>query len=220
MEFIGVVERSNQMEKNPLMGSWTDLRGQAGKVITGAAAESFKIEQESDKTKELYGIGKSGLGRNLLLARRLIQNGTKVVTIHQGGWDNHSDIKNAMSNIAVELDTYLYSLLEDLKSLSLDKDVMVLVTGEFGRTRLNAQAGRDHNGQALSVLMAGGDFNHGTVVGQTLKDCMAPSSKGIHPQDINATLFTHFGLPLDLTYIDNQRRPRHLLENGHSSLLN
>ncbi len=219
LRFIDVVERSNGLNKNPLMNGWTDLRSQAGDVVMGSAANSFRIDKEKPEVQEAYGVSKSGLGRNLLLARRLIQNGTKVVTIHHGGWDNHSNIQNAMSGIGVELDLYLSELLEELKQLGMDKDVMVLVTGEFGRTRLNQTAGRDHNPNGLSILIAGGDYNHGRVIGETGKDHMSPSAKGIHPLDVNATVFNHFGLPYNLTVVDKDKRPRHLIDGEHTCLL-
>jgi len=219
MDFIGVVESSNQLEKHMLMNSWRDLRTQAGKVVLGTGANAFRIEKEKDEVREKFGVGKSELGKNLLLARRLIQNGTKVVTIHHGGWDNHANIAQAMNGIGKELDTYLFTLLQDLQDLGLDKDVMVVVSGEFGRTRKNKDNGRDHNPQSLSILIAGGDYRHGRTVGQTTKDCMSPNAKAIHPQDINATVFDHFGLPLDLTIVDKEKRPRHLIESGHTCIL-
>jgi len=219
LNFISKVEESNQLSNHPLMRGWSDLRGQAGKVIIGSAADAFRINKEKPEVQAKYGVDKSGLGRNLLLARRLIQNGTKVVTIHHGGWDNHTDIKNAMGNIAVELDLYTSILLEELKSLGMEKDVMVVVTGEFGRTRFNATGGRDHNPAGLSVLIAGGDYNHGKVIGKTQKDHMAPMDKGIHPLDITATMFDHFGLPTNTIVVDNAKRPKHLIDGEHSCIL-
>ena len=218
MNFINTIEKTNSLEKNQLMNGWKDLRSQAGTVVLGSAADAFRIEKEKEEVKVKYGVGKSELGKNLLLARRLIQNGTKVVTVNHPGWDMHTNIKEAMERTGTELDIYLYTLLEDLRELGLSKKVMVVVSGEFGRTKLNP-TGRDHNPQNLSVLIATDSKPMGRTIGATTKDCMSPLAKPVHPQDINATIFEHFNLPLDLTFIDSQKRPRHLIENGHSSLL-
>ena len=219
MNFIQVVEKTNSLERNGLMRGWQDLRAQAGTVILGSAADAFKIEKEKAEVKEKYGVSKSELGKNLLLARRLVQNGTKVVTVNHPGWDMHVNIKQAMELAGTELDTYLFALLEDLRESGLSKQVMVVVTGEFSRGKLNETAGRHHSPQNHAILIATDSKPMGRIIGSTTKDCMSPLAKPIHPQDINATIFEHFNLSLDLTFIDSQKRPRHLIENGHSSLL-
>ncbi len=219
MDFIKIVENSNKMEKNPLMGSWTDLRGQAGKVIMGSAANAFKIEKESEDIKEKYGINKSNLGKQLLLARRLIESGTKCVNVSFPGWDNHSMIKTAMDSIGLELDKYLSVLIEDLKQRGMLKNTMILVTSEFSRTPLNKDGGRDHWANVQSALIAGGDFNHGKIVGEMSKDRKVPLSKPLTPLDMFATIFTHFNIPLDYKVTDKDKRPRYLIEGEHTSIL-
>jgi hypothetical protein len=217
--FINVIEKSNKLDNLQFMREWTDLRGQASRVIMGDAANAFKLQTENDTVKDKFGITKSNLGKQLLLARRLIESGTKCVTVHFGGWDHHVNIKQAMENVGAELDIYLSSLIEDLKDRNLLKDTMVLVMSEFSRTTLNNTGGRDHWPAVQSCLISGGDFNHGRIIGEMSKDRKVPLTKPIYPLDIMATVLTHFGIPLDYQIIDKDKRPRNLIEGDHACVL-
>ena len=121
---------------------WPDLRKQSFGLILGKASEAFDLKKEPEANRKKYG---KGLGEQMLLARRLVQNGTKFVTIHYGGWDMHSNIAKSLNGRMPPLDHALSTFIDDLYDRGMSKNVLLVVTGEFGRTyRVNKNAGRDH----------------------------------------------------------------------------
>lgn len=218
--FIKAIELSNKLDKNELMKGWSDLRGLAGDVVKGSAAKSFMVELESDKMKERYGVGKSDFGKNLLLARRLIQGGTKIVVVPKHNWDTHVNLLQTFSTNAVELDLYVSVLLEDLIERGMYKNVLVILTGEFGRTpRKNQTLGNDHWANSMSSLMLGGNYSHGKRVGLTSKDTAISVGKPITHMDIFATILNHMGIDEKLTITDFSQRPHHILTGEYKNLL-
>ena len=189
--------------------SFTKIGDQAYSVVLGTAKDAFDLEQESDSTKEKY--GKSSVGTQLLLARRLSEFGTKFVTVHYGGWDVHSNISNAMRGKVPPLDQALAALVDDLEDRGMTQDTMLVVTGEFGRTKLNANSGRDHWPSITTLLLAGGNYSHGRVIGKADK-AYYPTSDKYGPLDLSATIFDHFGIDPKIQKIDQAGRPRYLLD--------
>ena len=196
--------------------SFTKIGDQAYDVVLGNAKDAFDLEQESDSTKDKY--GKSSVGSQLLLARRLSEFGTKFVTVHYGGWDMHSNISSAMQGKAPPLDQALAALVHDLEDRGMTQDTMLVVTGEFGRTKLNANAGRDHWPSITTLLLAGGNYNHGRVIGEADR-AYYPSSNKFGPLDLSATIFDHFGIDPKIQKIDQAGRPRYLLDGEASVIL-
>ena len=196
--------------------SFTKIGDQAYDVVLGNAKDAFDLEQESDSTKDKY--GKSSVGSQLLLARRLSEFGTKFVTVHYGGWDMHSNISSAMQGKAPPLDQALAALVDDLEDRGMTQDTMLVVTGEFGRTKLNANAGRDHWPSITTLLLAGGNYNHGRVIGEADR-AYYPSSNKFGPLDLSATIFDHFGIDPKIQKIDQAGRPRYLLDGEASVIL-
>lgn len=219
-KMVKAIEETNRLGNHPLMKGWSDLRGLAGQVVQGNAAKAFKVELEDEKVREKYGVGKSEFGKNLLLARRLVENGTKVVVVGNFGWDTHSGLVGQFNNIAVELDLYLSVLINDLIERGMYNDVMIVTTGEFGRTpQKTPEGGDNHWPNSMSSLILGGDFNHGTRVGQTTLDTGRSIAKPITHMDIFATIFKHFMIEENLTIISSDKRPFHILDHGAVSLL-
>ena len=104
------------------------------------AKEAFAVEKESEATKALYGSTKAkDIGEQLILARRLAENGTRFITLHYGGWDMHSNISKAMQGKVPPLDKALSGFLQDIKERGMSEKVLLVVTGEFGRTKFNAK---------------------------------------------------------------------------------
>ena len=167
------------------------------------------MEQESDSTKEKY--GKSSVGNQLLLARRLSEFGTKFVTVNYGGWDMHGNISKALAGRVPPLDQALAALVGDLEDRGMTQDTLLVVTGEFGRTKLNANSGRDHWPSITTLLLAGGEYNHGRVIGKADKSYYPVSDK-FGPLDLSATIFDHFGIDPKVQKIDPAGRPRYLLD--------
>ena len=196
--------------------SFTKIGDQAYNVILGTAKDAFDLEQESDSTKEKY--GKSSVGNQLLLARRLSEFGTKFVTVNYGGWDMHGNISKALTGRVPPLDQALAALVGDLEDRGMTQDTLLVVTGEFGRTKLNANSGRDHWPSITTLLLAGGEYNHGRVNGNADKSYYPVNDK-FGPLDLSATIFDHFGIDPKVQKIDPAGRPRYLLDGEAQVIL-
>ena len=194
-------------------------KGQAYDVILGSAKDAFATEKESDPTKALYGSSKANdIGEQLILARRLIENGTKFVTLHYGGWDMHSNISNALKTKVAPIDKAISGFLQDLWDRGLNEKVLLVVTGEFGRTKINANAGRDHWPAITPMMMAGGKYQSGRTIGKANRS-YEPTENPVGPLDLQATLFDHFGIGHDVQRVDMGGRPRYLLEGEAKVIL-
>jgi len=196
--------------------SFSKIGNQAYNVILGNAKDAFDLDQEPEAMRQKY--GKGGIGDQLLLARRLSEFGTKFVTIHYGGWDMHGNIQKSLEGRVPPLDKALSAFVEDIHQRGMNKDTLLVVTGEFGRTKLNKNAGRDHWPSISTLLLAGGDYNHGQVIGKSDKSYY-PKETPLGPIDIAATMFDHFGIPLDTQRTDSGGRPRYLLEGDGKVIL-
>lgn len=191
-------------------------KNQAYDVILGDAKDAFNLDKEDDKTKELY--GKDSIGQQLLLARRLCEFGTRFVTLHYGGWDMHSNIANALKGRVPPIDKALAAFVEDVYQRGLNKKILLIVTGEFGRTKMNKNGGRDHWPSISTLLMSGGRYESGRVIGKADKS-YTPLESPYGPIDVAATMFDHFGIPQSIQKTDNGGRPRYLLEGEAKVIL-
>lgn len=193
-------------------GAMDDFTAQAFELVTGdRARDAFAIEREKDKVRDRY--GRSTTGQSLLLARRLVQAGVGFVTVRVGGWDDHTKIKDRILSKAPALDQGVAALVKDLTALGLDRDVLVIAMGEFGRTpRVNKNAGRDHWGSVMSVLVAGGGLKMGQVIGSSNAKGEIPQSSPYRPEDVLAMAYRHLGIDPEQTFNDLSGRPRYILE--------
>jgi hypothetical protein len=196
--------------------SFSTIGNQAYSVMLGDAKDAFDIEKEKPATRERY--GKGGIGDQMLLAKRLAEYGTKFVTVHYGGWDMHGNIKSALEGKVPPLDKALSAFVDDIYDSGLSKNVMLVVTGEFGRTRLNANSGRDHWPSITPMLLSGGDYEHGRVIGKADKGYY-PTDQKIGPIDLAMTLFDHFDIDPKIQRIDQGGRPRYLLDGEGKVIL-
>lgn len=196
-----------------------DFTAQAFDIVTGnRAREAFDIQQEDPKTRERY--SRTRYGQSLLLARRLVEAGVTFVTVRIGGWDYHWDLEERLNRIVAErgFDRGLAALVEDLYERGLDRDVLIVASGEFGRTpRMNdgrgrGTPGRDHWGSAMSVLLAGGGLKVGQVVGRSNSKGEEPAESPYRPENVLATVYRHLGIDPELTFRDHAGRPRYILE--------
>lgn len=175
------------------------------------ATDAFDITKEPENIKDLYGRNEEA--NKMIVARRLVERGVRFVQVSVGGYDHHSDIKTAMTNTAMRYDQAFAGLLTDLKQRGLLDSTLVVWGGEFGRTVTAGGGvgapGRDHNGKAFSVWMAGGNIKGGQRYGETdetggksVKDIVA-----IH--DLHATILALMGFDhTKLTYNYNGREFR------------
>jgi hypothetical protein len=208
---------------------------QALEILTSSRlADALDLERESTRVRDWYGRGDpkpAGYGDAgpimndyLLTARRLVEVGVRVVTLAYGRWDWHgkphgTTFENARHHLAI-LDRGLCALLDDLRVRGLDRDVTVLVWGEFGRTpRINKNAGRDHWQQVGCALLAGGGMRTGQVIGSTDAHAGLAKDRPVHFQEIFATLYHNLGLdPRRQTVTDLTGRPHYLVDDPYEPI--
>lgn len=211
---LGQLDRINrQLDAAGQMQGMDGFEQQAFNLILGSAPRAFDVDQESTATRERYG---AGLGRSLLTARRLAEAGCSFMTVSYGGWDMHSGIlRGFQGGRSEQVDQGLSALIEDLDDRNMLDDVLVVVTGEFGRTpKINARGGRDHWGRLCTLALAGGGFSMGQVIGKSSARIEEPVQRWLTPQDLMATILTMYGLDYRLQYVNNQGRPTYLIEDG------
>jgi hypothetical protein len=186
------------------------FQNQAYDMLLGNVRDAFRKEREPEHVKRKYNYANSSFGRNMLLARRLVENGAGFVMVDIGGWDNHDKILDTMNIPMEHLDNILPVFMEDLIQRGLDRDTLIVITGEFGRTpRINAGGGRDHWPQLSTLAFALGGLNHGQIIGRSNARAEVPVTRPITPADLRATVFRHLEVPLNITY-NNNGRPIHL----------
>ncbi len=169
------------------------------------ATDAFDLSREAQRTRDLY--GDTTIGRQLLLARRLLERGVRVVQAWSGAgqpWDNHDGLAGAHRTLATQWDRPIAAFLTDLKTRGLFDDTLVLWGGEFGRTpvaELPALNGRDHNHYGFTCWLAGGGVKGGTAVGATDEFGFRAVENPVHVHDLHATMLHLLGFDHErLTY--------------------
>jgi hypothetical protein len=204
--------------------------GAAVDLLTSRSAqEAFDISRESETTRDRY--GRTRWGQQLLLARRLVEAGVTAVTssffgLEKGmssNWDDHAvnwDCFKAMQERAPVFDQAVTALIQDVYDRGLDKRVLVIVTGEFGRTpkisydAASGRPGRDHWPSAMSILLAGGGLRMGQVIGATDARGEYVDQRPLHPNDFVATLYQHLGIDTSYEVVDRSGRPFPILDRS------
>jgi len=186
-------------------------------VSSAEARGAFDMKAEPDAIKDEY--GRNQAGQRMLLARRLVEAGVRFVTLSYGGWDMHSGIANGMNRTLPKFDQAYSALINDLDRRGMLDKTLVMVSSEFGRTpKINKDAGRDHWPQAQSILLAGGGYRHGQVIGSTNDKAEYPTSRKIGVEDFCAIVYHSMGLKIDDTITDLTGRPTHLVPGGEVPL--
>ncbi len=181
-------------------------------LLSGRTREAFDVSREDAKTRARYG---DGWGEQALVARRLVEAGSRFVTLNTGYWDDHGNLKGGLDNKMPRHDRAVGVLIQDLAERGMLDDTLVVSAGEFGRTPvMNKDAGRDHWPQAQSVLIAGGGYRHGQVIGSTDAKAAFPASRPIGVEDFCAIVYHAIGLVPNDTVVDHSGRPMHLLPQG------
>ena len=194
----------------------TDQQGQAFKLLaSGKVSTAFDLHREPDATRDRY--GRHEFGQSLLLARRLVQAGVPVVQANMGkaqNWDSHGDIFNRLKkDLMPPLDKAVSALLEDLSSLGMLDDTLVVMVGEFGRTpkispqNPGAKPGRDHWAPCFFGLFAGAGVRGGQVIGKSDKIGAFPTTVPFSPDDVGATIYTALGVNPESEVRDRFGRP-------------
>jgi hypothetical protein len=189
-------------------------------LTSPATQRAFQLDREPLPAREAY--GRNIYGQSVLLARRLIEAGTRVACISwapdaNATWDTHgNNFTKLKSDLLPQLDAAVSSLLNDLHERGMLRRTLVAVMGEFGRTpKVNKAAGRDHWNFCYSLLLAGGGVKPGFVYGASDRIGGHPSSNPLSPADIIATIYRCLGIPYDLELHDRLGRPFQLVSWGN-----
>jgi len=197
-------------------------------VISGRAREAFAIGEESRETRDLY--GRNTFGQSLLLARRLIEAGTRVVEVvwpkvansDNHSWDHHTGLSTRMKNqSAPMLDGGLSALIQDMDERGLLEDTLVVAVGEFGRAPQrgvstsgngNSDDGRDHWPYCFTSVVAGAGIKRGYVHGKSDATASAPLENPVHPTELLATIYHAFGIDPETIVYNHLNQPRELVK--------
>lgn len=197
-------------------------------VVSGRARDAFALNQESADTRDRY--GRNTFGQSCLLARRLIEAGTRVVEVvwpkvansDNHSWDVHKGLTNRMKNqSAPMLDSGLSALITDMDERGLLEDTMVVAIGEFGRSPQrgvstsgndNSSDGRDHWPYVYTSLVAGGGIKRGNVFGESDKTGSGPLKSPVHPTELLATIYHAFGIAPDTLVYNHLNQPREMVK--------
>lgn len=241
-----LADRTRLLSRLDTMSAGLDATGRVGAMDTfrsrafelmnnDSVRRAFDLRHEPMRLRERYGM--HAWGQRAILARRLVEHGASFVTMvmenpYQSGipylpdgvynWDSHAVNCHIFNDARARLPIYdraVTALVEDVHARGLDRQVMVIVTGEFGRTpRItyeNGRPGRDHWPQAMSVLVSGGGLRMGQVVGSTNSRGEHPHSRPLTPNDLWATMFRHLGIDhANTSFLDNTGRPMPILPYG------
>lgn len=179
-------------------------------LTSGKLSKAFEMHREPEAIRQRY--GRHAYGQTLLLARRLIESGARVVQANMGRvqtWDSHSNNFNRLKkDLLPPLDQSVSALLDDLKARGLMEDTLVLMMGEFGRTpKINKNAGRDHWAPCFFGVFAGAGIQGGQVIGKSDKTGAYPITPPYSPDDLGATVYSVLGIDPASEIRDLQNRP-------------
>lgn len=214
-----------ELDRSGMAEAIDEFDRQAFDLVSGSQARTaFDISQESPEMRERY--GRNSWGQSVLLARRLVEAGSTIVTCHFGGWDSHWNHKGTMESHLPRVDRAVHGLLTDLKERGRLDSTLVMVCGEFSRTpRMNnggnggpplskGTPGRDHWGNALAVMMAGGGLKGGQIVGSTNRLGERPAERPLRPGDVHHTIFKVLGVDPEVAFEDHSGRPIPAIDHG------
>jgi hypothetical protein len=197
---LGVMEGMDQFEQ------------QAFSLVFGNAPKAFDLKEEDPKLVARYG---KGLGEQMLVARRLCEAGCGFVTLNYGGWDMHGNVERSMKSRSPQMDQAVAAFIEDVHQRGLQENILLVITGEFGRTpRVNRNAGRDHWAPLSTLALSGGGLRMGQVVGESAAKVDVPQSTPITPQDLMATIFQVLGIPPRVQFQSPSGRPVYMVDSG------
>lgn len=204
------------------------FQAKAWEILTSPAArKAFDLDQEPMKLRDRYGFmpafdpkasnrcGAPNWAQRMILARRLVEAGVRLVTVDLRWWDTHvKGFESLREGFLPRWDRAYTALIEDLDSRGLLDSTLVLAWGEFGRTpRVNNDAGRDHYPNVFSAALTGGGIKGGCVVGASDSNGAFPKSNPKTPQDVLATVYRHLGVDTEAQYLNNGR-PVPVLPSG------
>jgi Protein of unknown function (DUF1501) len=225
-ELLGQLDVSfNSVGRSETIEAWSRLSHHAFDLVTaGKARAAFDLSRESGKTRDRF--GRYTWGQSVLLARRLIEAGVRLVHVNWARdpgdsavdnplWDTHAQNADRLQDsLCPQFDVTFAALMDDLADRGLLVETLVVVVGEFGRTpRINKQGGRDHWGHVFSLVLAGAGIRGGQVIGASDKNGAYPVTDPIRGGDLTATIFHLLGIDPGGVFHDKTNRP-HPITSG------
>jgi uncharacterized protein (DUF1501 family) len=197
-------------------------------LCSPSAQKAFDLEDEPQALRERYGFmpafdpgasdrcGAPNWAQRMLLGRRLVEAGVRLVTVDLRWWDTHFEgFDSLRRGFLPRWDQAYTALIEDMEQRGLLTNTLVVAWGEFGRTpRVNARAGRDHYPNVFSAALAGGPIKGGRVLGSSDAHGAFPKSTPKTPQDVLATIYRHLGIDYTKQYLNAAGRPMSVLPSG------
>jgi hypothetical protein len=184
-----------------------------GLISSEKAREAFDINKEAPALRDKY--GRNAAGARMLLARRLVEAGTRFVTLTYGGWDMHNNIANGIKGQLPAFDQGFASLIEDLDDRGMLDSTLVCVSSEFGRTpKINGNAGRDHWPKVFSTVIAGGGVKRGLVYGSSNATASEPEDNALTIEDWATTIYNRLGIVSDKELMAPGDRPIEIVNGG------
>ncbi|MSU78560.1 MAG: DUF1501 domain-containing protein [Gemmataceae bacterium] len=218
-----------EIDSSGQMGALDRYNRQAWDILTSSAARTaFDLDAEPQHVRERYGFepawnpgtpdrcGAPAWSQRILLARRLVEAGVRLVTVDLRWWDTHVlGFESLRLGFLPRWDRAYSALIEDLQQRGLLESTLVVAWGEFGRTpRVNNNAGRDHYPNVFSAALAGGGVHGGRVVGASDSRGAFPRANATRPQDVLRTMYQHLGVDVNVNYTDGSGRPHPVLPSG------
>ena len=225
-----VIERQiRELEADPAtLETMDSFYQRAYTLLTSASAQAaFTLDGETEETLQLYGrdvVGlrgpdnqfhPKGLAERLILARRLVEAGTRFVTVTYGAWDSHVDVRNNCLDQMPALDHAIAGLVTDLDQRGLLDTTLFWVTSEFGRTpKVNSTNGRDHWARCYSNLLAGGGFSRGLIYGASDSTAAEPARDALVLEDLLFTIYHQLGIDANKELVAFGTRPIEIIKDG------
>lgn len=182
-------------------------------ISSPKAKEAFNINAEDAKLRDAY--GRNAAGQRMLMSRRLVEAGVRLVSLTFGGWDMHGSIKQGIRGQLPQFDQAFAMLITDLAQRGLLDSTLVMISSEFGRTpKINATAGRDHWPKVFSVVLAGGGIKKGVAYGTSDATATEPEDDPLTVEDLSTTVYHCLGINADKELMAPGNRPIEIVDGG------
>lgn len=212
MKLLEAVEKDFADSRNaPQSEAHREVYAKSARMMKSPLAKAFDVSREKDALRQQYGM--NNFGQGCLLARRLVETGSRFVEVTLGGWDTHKDNFESVKRLSGMLDPAFATLIDDLHQRGMLDETLVVWMGDFGRTpKINGDAGRDHFPRAWSAVLAGGGVKGGRVIGSTDDKGMEVKERPVRTMDLFASIAHTFGIDYAKENVSPEGRPTRLVE--------